>query len=171
VRKLSAETEKAVGQINQGIQAVATSIEQQFRDKLEPENIRAEREALQSFSAQLNELGRNYQEMAQRDADVLAQIRESSQTLSAMFMDTMASVQFQDITRQQIEHVIEALNRLEAHAAMLAERLSSFDRPDFAIRTLSSHLDEIYKNLDSHQNALHGSNATSSSSGPRVELF
>jgi methyl-accepting chemotaxis protein len=177
VRKLSAETEKAVGQINQGIQAVATSIEQQFRDKLEHDNIQAEREALQSFSAQLNELGKNYQEMTQRDAEVLAQIRESSQTLSAMFMDALASVQFQDVTRQQIEHVIEALNRLEAHAAMLAERLAAFDQPDFAIRTLSSHLDEIYKNYvmdsqrDSHQNALHGGNATSSSHGPKVELF
>lgn len=177
VRKLSTETEKAVEQINQGIQAVATSIEQQFRDKLEHDNIQAEREALQSFSAQLNELGKNYQEMTQREAEVLAQIRESSQTLSAMFMDALASVQFQDVTRQQIEHVIEALNRLEAHAAMLAERLVTFDQPDFAIRTLSSHLDEIYKNYvmdsqrDSHQNALHGGNATSSSNGPKVELF
>jgi len=177
VRKLSTETEKAVEQINQGIQAVATSIEQQFRDKLEHDNIQAEREALQSFSAQLNELGKNYQEMTQREAEVLAQIREASQTLSAMFMDALASVQFQDVTRQQIEHVIEALNRLEAHAAMLAERLVTFDQPDFAIRTLSSHLDEIYKNYvmdsqrDSHQNALHGGNATSSSNGPKVELF
>jgi methyl-accepting chemotaxis protein len=177
VRKLSTETEKAVEQINQGIQAVATSIEQQFRDKLEHDNIQAEREALQSFSAHLNELGKNYQEMTQREAEVLAQIRESSQTLSAMFMDALASVQFQDVTRQQIEHVIEALNRLEAHAAMLAERLVTFDQPDFAIRTLSSHLDEIYKNYvmdsqrDSHQNALHGGNATSSSNGPKVELF
>jgi len=177
VRKLSTETEKAVEQINQGIQAVATSIEQQFRDKLEHDNIQAEREALQSFSAQLNELGKNYQEMTQREAEVLAQIREASQTLSAMFMDALASVQFQDVTRQQIEHVIEALNRLEAHAAMLAERLVAFDQPDFTIRTLSSHLDEIYKNYvmdsqrDSHQNALHGGNATSSSNGPKVELF
>ncbi|MCX8018808.1 MAG: methyl-accepting chemotaxis protein, partial [Rhodocyclaceae bacterium] len=83
VRKLSAETDKAVNQINQGIQAVASSIEQQFQEKLQTSNIEAERAALQGFSAQLNELGRNYQEMTLHDAEVLKQVRESSQKLSA----------------------------------------------------------------------------------------
>lgn len=177
VRKLSGETDKAVSQINQGIQAVAASIEQQFQDKLQHSNIQAEREALQGFSTQLNELGRNYQKMTQHDAEVLAQVRESSQTLAAMFMDALASVQFQDVTRQQIEQVIDALNRLDGHAALLAERLAAFDDPHFEVRPLATHLDEIYRNYvmssqrDTHHNALNDGGAGKEPGGPKVELF
>jgi methyl-accepting chemotaxis protein len=177
VRELSAQTDKAVSQINQGIQAVASSIESQFQDKLKHSNIQAEREALQGFSAQLNDLGKNYQEMTQHDAEVLAQVRESSQQLAAMFMDALASVQFQDVTRQQIEQVIDALNRLDGHAALLADRLAAFDDPNFELRPLAAHLDEIYSNYvmssqrDSHHNALNDGSAGQERGGPKVELF
>ncbi|MEW6164412.1 MAG: methyl-accepting chemotaxis protein [Pseudomonadota bacterium] len=178
VRKLSAETDKAVGQINQGIQAVATSIESQFQDKLQHSNIQQERDALQGFSTQLNDLGKNYQEMTQHDAEVLAQGRDSSQKLSAMFMDALASVQFQDVTRQQIEQVIDALNRLDGHAGLLAERLEAFDDPHFELRPLATHLDEIYSNYvmssqrDTHHSALQdGHGAVKEQGGPKVELF
>jgi methyl-accepting chemotaxis protein len=177
VRKLSAETDKAVGQINQGIKDVATSIESQFQDKLAHSNIQAEREALQGFSGQLNALGKNYQEMTEHDALVLAQVRESSQTLSSMFMDAMASVQFQDCTRQQIEQVNNALERLDGHSSMLAERLAAFEDPNFEMRPLSSHLDEIYSSYvmnsqrDSHNSSLNTGAKAAESSGPKVELF
>ncbi|GAB1393110.1 hypothetical protein MASR1M60_12730 [Rhodocyclaceae bacterium] len=177
VRKLSAETDKAVSQINQGIKDVASSIESQFHEKLTHSNIQAEREALQGFSSQLNALGKNYQEMTEHDALVLAQVRESSQTLSAMFMDALASVQFQDVTRQQIEQVINALERLDSHTAMLAERLAAFEDPNYEMRPLSSHLDEIYSSYvmnsqrDSHHSSLNTGARTAESSGPKVELF
>ncbi|MDP1524802.1 MAG: methyl-accepting chemotaxis protein [Rhodocyclaceae bacterium] len=177
VRKLSAETDKAVSQINQGIRGVATSIESQFQDKLTHNNIQAEREALQGFSAQLNALGKNYQEMTEHDALVLTQVRESSQTLSAMFMDAMASVQFQDCTRQQIEQVNSALERLDGHTAMLAERLAAFEDPNYEMRPLSSHLDEIYSSYvmnsqrDSHNSSLNTGVKAVESSGTKVELF
>jgi methyl-accepting chemotaxis protein len=177
VRKLSAEADKAVGQINQGIQQVASSIESQFHDKLAHSNIEAEREALQSFSGQLNELGKDYQSMSQHDAEVLARVREASQELSTMFMDALASVQFQDVTRQQIEQVISALQRLDGHAELLAGRLAQFDDPNFELRPLAHHLDEIYSSYvmssqrDTHHSALKDGVATGSRDGPKVELF
>ncbi len=178
VRKLSAEADKAVGQINQGIQQVATSIESQFQDKLAHSNIEAERAALQSFSNQLNEMGSDYQNMTEHDAVVLARVREASQELTTMFMDALASVQFQDVTRQQIEQVINALQRLDGHAELLASRLAQFDDPNFELRPLAHHLDEIYSSYvmssqrDTHQTALHaGGGSSRSADGPKVELF
>ncbi len=176
VRKLSAETEKAVSQINQGIEAVTAAIEQQFKDKLDHSNIQAEREALERFSTQLSELGTHYQEMAKHDTAVLAEVQTSSQALAKMFVDTLASVQFQDVTRQQIDHVIQALNRLDEHCALLAERLAALSDPNFELRPLSSHLDEIYDNYvmssqrETHRNAL-DNQASKEDMGPRVELF
>lgn len=176
VRKLSSETDKAVSQINLGIQQVATSIESQFAEKLQHSNIDAERDALQGFSTQLNELGHNYQEMTKHDTEVLAQVRDSSQQLSSMFMDALASVQFQDVTRQQLEQVSSALERLDGHAALLAERLEQFEKPNFELRPLAHHLDELYSKYvmqsqrDTHQNAL-GASSTASQAEPKVELF
>jgi methyl-accepting chemotaxis protein len=177
VRKLSAETDKAVSQINQGILAVATSIEAQFQDKLKTSNIQSERDALEGFSNQLNILGSNYQAMIQHDTEVLSRVRNSSQALSSMFMDALASVQFQDVTRQQIEQVINALERLDGHAILLSDRLEQFDDPQFVLRPLAEHLDEIYSSYvmssqrDSHHASLHESSVPSEKGGPKVELF
>ena len=150
VRKLAQATDQAVGQINDGIQDVVDSIEQQYQHKLQHNDIQAERAALQNFSAQLNELGREYQQVARHDAEVMQQIHESSQQLVAMFMDALASVQFQDVTRQQIEHVIAALSRLDGHAVDLARYLQALDVPGQELRPLSEHLQEVYSGYVMH---------------------
>ncbi|MBL8492601.1 MAG: chemotaxis protein, partial [Rhodocyclaceae bacterium] len=54
VRKLSAAADKAVSQINQGIESVASTIETQFEEKLASTNIDAEQAALESFAHQMD---------------------------------------------------------------------------------------------------------------------
>ena len=179
VRKLSAASEQAVTQINQGIQQVAESIEIQFKDKLQTESIEAERTALQSFAHQLEELGRSYQEVTRHEAEVMATVGNSSQKLADMFMNALASVQFQDVTRQQIEQVIDALNRLDQHAQMLSSRLERFEDPSFHVPPLSDHLDQIYSKYvmdsqrDTHHQAMGGGGKAvgTGGGGPKVELF
>ncbi|WP_404298930.1 methyl-accepting chemotaxis protein [Alicycliphilus denitrificans] len=150
VRRLAQDTDRAVGQINDGIQSVVEAIEQQYQHRLQHNDIEAERAALHSFSAQLGELGRSYQEMAHNDAQVMRQIHESSQQLTAMFMDMLASVQFQDVTRQQIEHVMAALTRLDSHAQQLADHLQDLGDSGQELRPLSEQLDEIYSGYVMH---------------------
>ncbi|OHC66496.1 MAG: chemotaxis protein [Rhodocyclales bacterium GWA2_65_19] len=176
VRKLSGETDKAVGQISKGIQTVANSIETQFEDKLSHDNAASEREALESFAAQLDDLGRSYKEVTGHEAAVMATIAESSRKLGEMFMSALASVQFQDVTRQQIEQVVDALNRLDAHSALLASRLDQFEDPHFSLQPLSSHLDQMYSNyvMDSQRDIHHDitrNGTTAGKTGPKIELF
>ena len=169
-------TDEAVGQISSGIQAVADSIEGQFEEKLSKDNAASEREALESFAIQLDDLGRSYKEVTEHGAGVMSTITESSRQLADMFMSALASVQFQDVTRQQIEQVVDALNRLDGHSVMLAERLAQLEDPSFELQPLATHLDQIYSNyvMDSQRNT-HNSvtrgEAASSSGGPKVELF
>lgn len=144
VRKLAGATEQAVGQIHEGIQGVVDSIEEQYQAKLQASHIDAERAALQSFATQLAELGRDYHDITNRDARVMEQISQSSQQLAAMFMDALASVQFQDVTRQQIEHVIDALTRLDGHASLLAQHLQIPGSAAQGQPSLTEHLQEIY---------------------------
>jgi methyl-accepting chemotaxis protein len=176
VRKLSGETDKAVGQISKGIQTVANSIESQFAEKLSKDSATSESEALESFATQLDDLGRSYKEVTEHEAAVVATITESSGQLADMFMSALASVQFQDVTRQQIEQVVDALNRLDGHATMLGERLHRLEDPHFQLQPLSAHLDQIYSNyvMDSQRDTHHsatGSSAKSSTAGPKIELF
>jgi len=178
VRKLSADSEKAVNQINQGIQAVAQTIETQFQEKLSNDHIEAERKALESFGVQLDELGKSYQEVMAHETQVLLKVQETSNQLADMFMNAMASVQFQDVTRQQIEQVIDALNRLDEHATLLSDRLEHREDPDVRLQPLSAHLDQMYSSYvmnsqrNSHNSALkQGPANNEAAGGPKVELF
>jgi methyl-accepting chemotaxis protein len=180
VRKLSSETDKAVSKIKDGINAVADSIRQQFEDKLSHSNISEQEKTLGEFSEQLGKLGSGYIELLEHDVNVLRTVQESSRELASMFMDTLASVQFQDITRQQIEQVLKALERLDEHADVLARRLKASEQENYTYVPLTQHLEEIYSGyvMDSqrqrHDGALHQTTATGAAGGgggKKIELF
>jgi methyl-accepting chemotaxis protein len=181
VRKLSSETDQSVSQINEGIVAVADAIEAQFQDKLQHSNVEAEKRTLTEFSNQLVALGDGYQSLIQHSSNVVQSIQQSSSELTAMFMDALASIQFQDITRQQIEQVIGALGRLDQHASILAQRLMNSEDSDFEYTPLADHLDQIYSNYvmdtqrQKHEQALNQTTAPTSVSehaaAPKIELF
>jgi methyl-accepting chemotaxis protein len=177
VRKLSGETEAAVVKISRGIAAVAQSIEVQFQDKLSNVNLAQEKELLNFFSGQLSALGHSYEELMRHEADVLAQIRDSSHQLAAMFMEAQASVQFQDVSRQQIEQVMQALSRLDGHAGLLADRLRAFDDPAFKYEPIAEHLQALYSRYvmesqrSTHQSVLKHETAGVAPASSRIELF
>ena len=176
VRKLSQESDNAVTRINQGIQEVASTIEEQFSEALSTQQVEKERTILKVFSEQMAELSRSYEEATENVKTVLATVRECSTELSSMFMDTLASVQFQDVTRQQLEHVSAALRRLDSHAELLAERLRAFDNPHADFTPLAEHLSAMFdqyvmsQQRDSHLRTLTGASARAND-GPKVELF
>ncbi|MBS4020614.1 MAG: chemotaxis protein [Dechloromonas sp.] len=180
VRKLSTETDVAVNKINEGINGVASSIRTQFQDKLAHSNVEGERAALTEFSAQLGSLGEGYQTLLDHDLNVLRTVREASGELARMFMDVLACVQFQDITRQQIEIVSNALRKLDEHADTLARRIRDAEGETFEYVPLAEHLDDLYGKyvMDaqrvSHQEALHQSpsaNAKAAGGSAKIELF
>ena len=179
VRKLSSETEKAVSAINQGILGVAGTIESQLHERVKKAAPEEERIALTQFAAQLGELGASYEQLLRAQASTIDTVRGSSERLSSMFMDALASVQFQDVTRQQLEHTVDSLTRLDSHLRVLAERLEQSANPDFSYTPLAEHLDEIYSRYvmdqqrQSHADAL-GSTPAKAGDAPannKIELF
>lgn len=180
VRKLSTETDSAVNKINQGINSVAENIRQQFQDKLAHSNVDAERAALTEFSTQLTNLGDGYQTLLAHDMNTLQTVKESSSELAGMFMDVLASVQFQDITRQQIEIVLKAMSKLDDHAENLARRIKASEDANFTYTPLAEHLDTLYSSyvMDSqrisHQQATHQTpraGASKPAASSKIELF
>ena len=144
VRKLSAETETAVSKISLGIQSVAKTIEIQFQDTLSHDDLDQEKIMLGQFSTQLQELGESYQELMQHETETLNQVQRSSTQLGNMFLEAQAGVQFQDVTRQQIEQVMQALKQLDEHAEGLAERLRVYEEPAANYTPLTRRLETLY---------------------------
>ncbi len=162
VRKLSHETETAVKKINDGIIAVADLIEHQFKDQLAHSHINEERDSLERFAQQLASLGSSYENLGKRERAILQTITASSSKLATMFMETLASVQFQDVTRQQIAQVIDGIERVDSHASSLAgvlQRAEDVRRED-AVEPLAQQLEQVFSGYamdqprDAHRQAL-----------------
>jgi methyl-accepting chemotaxis protein len=175
VRKLSSETDNAVTKIQQGIGNVVTSIESQFRAKLDLSSVDQQKQVLENFTLHLQSMGNNFQHLMKRDALLQGKLNTSSQTMSSMFMDVLASIQFQDVTRQQIEQVQHALDRLDSHVKQMVEMMQSKDFS--AESTLKEHIDKIYEGyvMDT-QREIHASvvgvqNKKDSAALQKIELF
>jgi methyl-accepting chemotaxis protein len=182
VRKLSGETENAVCKISEGIASVSKTIENQFGAQLETAQVESERRTLMDFSTQLQCLSRDYNALLENDEKVLANIKESSSELASMFMEALASVQFQDITRQQIEQVLKAMDCLDNQSELLAARLRDSEAPNAQYTPLKQHLEALYSGYvmesqrTQHQRAMGGAPASAgsdraSTGSPKIELF
>lgn len=171
VRKLSQETDTAVRKIDDGINSVVRIIETQFRDKLAHSQINEERQTLQSFAQQLASLGASYETLTTRERDILATISASSSKLGSMFLDTLASVQFQDVTRQQIEQVVQAIQRLDRHAELLANLIERGGdaQQEQAIEPLSQQIEKVFSDyVMTQQREVHQQALTSAPARARV---
>jgi methyl-accepting chemotaxis protein len=175
VRKLSTQTGEAVSRISQGIKKVADTINAQFDEKLSSMNMTQERELLEHFAKQLDDMERRYADITNVQYAFMTTITGSSTKLSDMFVQAMASVQFQDVVRQQVEHVSHAVTRLDTHCARLGSALRDTDPnqfPDSLERQLSDMFDGYVMDSQrqSHRRAV-GEAAQASQSGPKIELF
>ena len=177
VRKLSSQTGEAVVQISQGIARVADSIEQQFQEKLANANLEQEREALERIARQMSELEERHTALIHSQTEMLDTIAGNSQRLADMFMQAVASVQFQDVTRQQLEHVMQALQRLDKHAQDMADALRNPEHGEAALPSMETHLNDMFGGyvMDRQRQAHRGGGAPMAALAapalPKIELF
>jgi methyl-accepting chemotaxis protein len=177
VRRLSNQTAEAVTQISEGIGRVTATIESQFKEKLSHANLQGEREILERFTGQMDEMEQRYTQLINRQGEVLGTINSGSERLSNMFVQAMSSVQFQDVVRQQLEHVSHAVTRLDTHLRQLAQILRAPDGAEFP-EPVSKQLDSMFdgyvmdKQREIHKRSTgNASQAVYSDSGPKIELF
>ncbi|NSL54256.1 methyl-accepting chemotaxis protein [Uliginosibacterium aquaticum] len=176
VRKLSVQTEHAVVQIREGILKVASRVEEQFAQRMAHDVQKEEVETLEEFSGQLIEMGARYGYFVMREGETVEQLRTTSEALTRTFMDVMADIQFQDVTRQQVEHVLAAIGKLGAHLEQMAGVLDPACAEAPTLVPLADTLDDMFSNYvmdeqrDAHASAL-GNSPAAGGGGPKVELF
>ncbi|GAB2900517.1 hypothetical protein GCM10027046_31970 [Uliginosibacterium flavum] len=177
VRKLSVQTEQAVLQIREGIMKVASNVEEQFADSLAHDVQKDEVVTLEVFAGQLTEMGARYGYLVLRESETVEQLRNTSEALTHAFMDVMADIQFQDVTRQQVEHVVGAMGGLAEHLAQMAQTLDQSRSDVPPLRPLGERLDEMFSGYvmdgqrDAHASALGRNAAPAGGGGKKIELF
>ena len=101
-----------------------------------------------------------------------------------MFVETLASVQFQDIVRQQVAQVIAGLERIDAHTQTVAGMLQNADdyaSADPQIKSLKGEFESLYASYvmdqqrETHRESLAAdgrpSGAAKAARTKKVELF
>ena len=179
VRKLSNETEIAVDRISEGIRTLGEHIAERFQHKEAEENAALEQEMLIAFSRQLGELASEHVALLRQEATVLAEVSTGSRQLSQMFMEAQASIQFQDITRQQIELVMQATRRIDEYAAALSLQFTAPEHGEAKTMNIDACIEELKAAyVMAEQRALHdrstqqGKHASPAARNERkVELF
>jgi methyl-accepting chemotaxis protein len=143
IRNLSIQSEQTAGQVGRAITGMAKEIELQFAEKLTKQTNEKEKHLLANLESQLVNLGNSYEQLDEFKQLIFQQVKNSSTTVSERIMELLANIQFQDITRQQIEQVIGYLSGLDKYIDYLEswlinnESCLDADSPDF-------NLDQIF---------------------------
>lgn len=160
VRELSNQSEEAAGQIGKAITNMASHIETQFASKLASDSAQTEKQLLASLESQLANLGESYEDLDRFKEQILDQVDISSRRVTQKVMELLANIQFQDITRQQIDQVIGYLAELDRYIGYISDvavnRKNSVNSVEFSLE----HIFQDYvmkKQRDIHDEITNGS--------------
>jgi methyl-accepting chemotaxis protein len=173
VKQLSRDSDKAALDIQGGIlrlrEAVSISMETIVHKRLE-----AERKGFEVITNSMSELSENLQRITSHQREVLAKIHESSEMIAHPIMALIGSIQFQDITRQELLHVSQGMEFVSGHSGQLRAALEDFER-DYDLDSTKAAIAELMSRyVMSQQRNIHGA-ATGTGEleekGPLVQLF
>lgn len=146
VRKLSSQSEDAAIKIGKAITQIAEDIESTFSLRLNTQNQKSESALLSKLEAQLGSLGGGYAELDGLNRNILEKVSSSCSEVSKHAAELLACIQFQDITRQQIELVTRAVSEINAYLTALRECRNTDERcrppcklPDFSMDNIRNY--------------------------------
>jgi methyl-accepting chemotaxis protein len=176
VRKLAAHSTKAAAEISETINSTSKKVQGELIDA--QASLRRH-EANNSVSHLVEDLGTMQEEFSRNGELLLAVISEVEANYAESvnrLSDALGHIQFQDVMRQRMEHVQDALIEIRDHILMLVQKPET--------PCWDGHLETTFKEmLDAHldryrmasQTATHlavsGGATNANHSGPAIELF
>ncbi len=174
VRKLSQETEKSTQRIDQDIAGVVRLVKENLGDIVSGERSNRQAQQLQEIAHQLRAVSKAFEEMSAFVTEFSELAYSSSEQIHHDLATALGLLQFQDVVRQQAQHVTEILEEVDAH-------YSTLRRQDFDAATprepLLARLDRLRERHVMHaQRVTHaiargGEEAVTDEGRPKIELF
>ena len=178
VRKLSGQVKEAAGRIGQGISQSAETIESLFKQSSSTTGKAARREEdfLKQTAAKMATMGDNYSKLLDINESTMEKLTDWNNTLVVQVMALLSSFQFQDITRQQVEQVVKALDRRQEYSVALMEVLSNPQVDYHVLENMDFSVEAMFKNyVMSAQRETHleqtGHMEQMEEAAPLIELF
>jgi methyl-accepting chemotaxis protein len=175
VRKLSLQTEDATSQVDRIIEELAKNVTDNLSAIVADARTDAESQQIKTIADQLGEINRAFNEVS----GYLSQVgTDSRRAMGGIYDDVNAALghmQFQDISRQQIEQVGSALLSLNEHFAAVAV-IAGGAEPGQHWPPLVERIDALRQNYVMHQqhsthSAVTGGKDTTGETRPGIELF
>ena len=172
VRKLSAQTQQATDCIDAAIAEVNSIVETNLQSIASDERIENEARQSNLIAKNLQSLDAIFADVAQYLHDSTSAAADAVRSVNADVYAALDAMQFQDISRQQLETVQKALEILKLHFLQADQALadnSADPWPALAQRIADLHDHYV---MSAQRDAHSGSPAAGpSASEPRVELF
>jgi methyl-accepting chemotaxis protein len=118
VKQLSRVSDQAARDIGDGISrlqsAIRASMETLILDRLE-----AEKKGFDHLVGSIGDLTENFDQLIGHQRNVMDKVHSESELIAEPIMQLIGSIQFQDVTRQQLQHVSRSMDRIGRHSHQL----------------------------------------------------
>jgi len=173
VKQLSHISDQAARDIGEGIcglqTAIRASMETMVLDRLEAEKV-----GFDHLAGSIGDLTVNFDQLIGHQRDVMAKVHCESERIAGPILQLIGSIQFQDVTRQQLQHVARSMDMIGRHSQGLGRVLRDYqlDHEVPAIETeiaaaMAGYVMSQQRNI--HNQAIGAEVAEDK--GPLVELF
>jgi len=176
VRKLAVLSTKAAAEIGDKINATSRNVEVELKDAQTALNQKEANSAMNHLVSDLEAMQQEFAGNGDLLLDVICGVESSYQKTVERLSEAMGHIQFQDVMRQRMGHVQEALLEMGEHLLELNEKPESPGWDGRLERTfksiLDSHLDQYKMASQSVTHlALSGGAANADTGRPSIELF
>lgn len=113
VRKLSEKSNKAADEIEKAVKLMALNIQSKLSWKTDEQLVKQKEEFLSKIETQLSAIGDSYRLLDHMNREIISRVVNSTEMVSNKVLELLANIQFQDITRQQMEKIIEINEKIE----------------------------------------------------------
>lgn len=174
VRKLSQSTETVTAEIDKAIQDVSDTVKHRLAGIIEGNNTTEEISRIESISTGLKQTMDSFADTLSYLEHISTSSRESLHLIHQDIVDALGYMQFQDLSRQQLESVQSLLTKIVHHFAALAEHSGS-SLQESELGPLSAVLEQHKQSyVMDKQRVVHttaSGNADTLDSRPTIELF
>jgi methyl-accepting chemotaxis protein len=178
VRKLAQETEHAAQRVDEGIAGFSRQVESDIKHMTEDLGHLNDLLDVEETVRNMDDLSRELHEVIGFLTVLEASLQSRNEIMSMEISEALGEMQFQDITRQQLETIGKGLDELCAHIEAWRRQLvdggtpKPGERDSFAVRLARLQKEYVMVNQHvDHSAALSGSNDIGVLHGERIELF
>ena len=176
VRKLAVLSTNAAAEISAKIGATCRNVEGELKSAREALDQQEAHTAMSHMIGDLDAMQQEFTRNSEMLLTVIAAVDTSYGEMVLRLSDALGHIQFQDVMRQRMGHVQEALRDLRDHVRILAAKPDDPQWDGHLDRTFTSMLEghlsqyKMASQTQTHLAAAGGSTAAHSS-GPAIELF